>query len=45
VGGWVSSLIEADGGRWDRGFLKEKLRRGITVEMYINKVTNTKKKD
>jgi hypothetical protein len=29
-------------GRWDRGLVKEKQRRGITFEMYINKITNKK---
>jgi hypothetical protein len=34
VGGWGYTLIEAGGGRLDRG-LRGKLGKGITFEMYI----------
>jgi hypothetical protein len=36
VGRWVSTLIEAGGGGWDRGFSEGKLGKGITFEMQIN---------
>jgi hypothetical protein len=38
-----ASLTEAGGG-WHRGFVERKLRRGITFEMQINKITNLKKR-
>jgi hypothetical protein len=33
VGGWGSTLIEAGGGGWDRGFAERKPGKGITFEM------------
>ena len=33
VGGWASTIIEEGEGRWDRGFAKGKLRKGITFEI------------
>ena len=33
-------LIEAGGGRGDKGFVNSKLGQGITFEMEINKITN-----
>jgi hypothetical protein len=38
MGGWGSTLIEAEGGRkggWDRGFPKGRPGKGITFEMKI----------
>ena len=44
VGRWVgSTLIEAGGGGWYMGFLEGKPRKGITFEMYINKISNKNK--
>lgn len=42
MGLWVSTLIEAGGGEGDRGFVEEKLGRGIAFEMSINKISNEK---
>jgi hypothetical protein len=33
VGGWGSTLIEAGGRVWDKGYLKGNLGKGITIEM------------
>ena len=38
MGRWKSTLIEAGGG--DRVFVEEKLGRGITLEMEINKIAS-----
>jgi hypothetical protein len=45
VGGQGSTLIEAGGGGWDGGFVEEKLGKGITFEMQINKISNKKRID
>jgi len=33
MGGWGNNLVEAGGGRGDRGFLERKLEKGITFEI------------
>jgi hypothetical protein len=33
MGEWESTLIESQGGAWDRGFLGRKPGKGITFEM------------
>jgi hypothetical protein len=40
VGGWGSTLIKAGGEGCDRGFPEGKLRKGITFEMQIKKISN-----
>jgi hypothetical protein len=40
VGRWWNTLIEAGGGEGDRGFVEEKLGRGITFDTKVNKITN-----
>jgi hypothetical protein len=42
VGRWGSILIEAGGKRRGWGLVEGKRGRGITFEMYINKITNKK---
>ena len=36
------ALIEAGGGEGDGGLVERKVGRGITFEMYINRITNKK---
>jgi hypothetical protein len=38
----VSTLIEARGRGWEKGFAEWKLGKGITFEMQINKISNKK---
>ena len=38
-----NTLIEAGRGGWDRWFLEGKLGKGITFEMYINKIAHEKR--
>jgi hypothetical protein len=42
VGGYGNTFIEAGGGRIGWGFLEAKPGKGITFEMYINKISNFK---
>ena len=44
MGGLGSTLIEARGGRGDRGFMEGKLGKGITFEVLMTKITNKKMK-
>jgi hypothetical protein len=45
VDGWENILIEPGGWEWDRGFVEGKPGKGITFELYLNKISNKKTRD